>query len=242
MDSRNIFNCSEPFLILMKIFGLFPLTLNKKRRFRTTAIDVFSTVCAILVFICLGTVSFMDIFSFKIGSIILEKAWSFICKLAVFLQFLTMAYQLWKCQEVATILTSLHKVDAKVFKILSKRGIHKFYFQLMKVSVTPNLRKHQTTMFAITFFVMSVSFSTTFLIPLYHFFSSYSILPIASLTFVYLFFYMEIFVLQFTFSCFLVKVRFEFLNSILRLVSNLFCWESNNNERFQKILQKLLPM
>lgn len=115
MDTKNVYNSSKPFLTLLKFFGLFPLTLNKKQIWETTALDVFSTVFAVFAFICLGAISLMDVFSYDIGSKILATAWSFTYKIAIFLQLLLMSYQLWKRKELASVLTSLHNVDAKVF-------------------------------------------------------------------------------------------------------------------------------
>lgn len=121
MDTKNVFTNSKPFLMFLKIFGLFPLTLNKKNLWKTTALDVVSTCIAILIFMCLGSISFMDIISYDVGSKILGQAWSVTYKLAIFLQFLLISYQLYKCREIASILTSIYNIDAKVLLVENRK-------------------------------------------------------------------------------------------------------------------------
>lgn len=120
MDAKNVFTCSQPFLTFVKIFGLFPLTLNRNQTWKTTILDFINTLIAISIFFGFGSLCFMDVFSYEIGSNILEKAWSLTYKLGIFLQLMLICYQLWKRKKLASVLTTLHIVDAKVSKMKIK--------------------------------------------------------------------------------------------------------------------------
>lgn len=89
------------------------------------------------------------------------------------------------------------------------------HFQLRKLSLQPNQKSHKLAMIGIAAFVLVGSLASTLFIPLYQFFAAYSVMPIVSITFSYIQLYMDIFMLQFTFACFLVQVRFKHLASAL---------------------------
>lgn len=116
MGSGNIFSCTRPFLVFLKVFGFFPLTLNNKNEFKAKASDVAITFCAIAFIVWLDAVSASSIFVFDIESQIIQKIWTYTGTLSAFLQFFMILYQLWKCKEVARVITSLHKIDLKVIK------------------------------------------------------------------------------------------------------------------------------
>lgn len=117
MGSENIFKCANPFLAFMKFFGLFPKTLNAKNKFETKARDVAIIFCVIVFIVGLETCSLFEFFIYDIGSEILRKVWTFTEILAVILHLLLVSHQLWKCNEVAKIITSIHEIDLKVIQL-----------------------------------------------------------------------------------------------------------------------------
>lgn len=114
MSSENIFTCTNPFLVFLKLFGLFPFTLNKKNEFKTKASDFAITFFVVTTCVCLDIFSMTEFFIYEIGSEILKKVWIFTSALSAVLHFLLFVHQLRKCREISSIITSLHKVDLKV--------------------------------------------------------------------------------------------------------------------------------
>lgn len=64
--------------------------------------------------------------------------------------------------------------------------------------------------------VSVATFFVGFFMPAWHYYNTNLNLPIATFLMAIIYFYMEIFVLQFTFGCLMIKKRFEVLGVHLR--------------------------
>lgn len=87
---------------------------------------------------------------------------------------------------------------------------------MKRLSMTFNLQKDRNVMIGIVASVTVATFFIAFVSPAWHYYKININVPVATYLMALIYFYMEIFVLQFFFGCLLIKKRFEMLGGHLR--------------------------
>lgn len=129
---ENIFTSAKPFLVVSKLFGFIPMTVNKNPRnsfVKTAWIDIVASCCcfALLCFFSFDTFLNHRLLSSSNSSFLLT-AWDIIRKAELLSYFFLFLYQVHRRKRIEEFLTKIYEYDEKVRKIKSLRILKTSFF------------------------------------------------------------------------------------------------------------------
>lgn len=113
---ENVFTASQPFLVLLKAFGLFPISFKasngKKQKIKLW--DFLVPICSLNALICMTCANFLHFKSVESESAILTNSYHF-AMIGGFASILLMTcYQWCKYKSALKFLATINKFDSKV--------------------------------------------------------------------------------------------------------------------------------
>lgn len=114
MSVKNIFSSATPFLIFLKVLGLFPLKFSAFKSFNIDVIGILATFSTIIVFVIVLGCQLTNLNTLKSSSKILRNVWNIVSVNGLILQAFMIIYQLCKIKTVSSILIAIDDIDLKV--------------------------------------------------------------------------------------------------------------------------------
>lgn len=114
---ENIFTTSKQFLLLMKVFGLFPLTVEgpiDKGNYKIKQCDRFICYCMLVLWFFVIAANFLYFELVESPSIVIRNTYNISLLIGVFSLLVMMCYQWWKCEAIVKLLKCIHNFDLKV--------------------------------------------------------------------------------------------------------------------------------
>lgn len=117
---ENIFTTIEPFCIVMKMFGIFPISFDGpayKGVFKTTFCDALATIISLCLLLLIIIANMLYDESVLTSSLMLTKAFSFLIRTELFSMILMFAYQIYFRKSIVEFIKWINIFDQKVNQI-----------------------------------------------------------------------------------------------------------------------------
>lgn len=114
---ENIFTAAKPFLVLLKLFGVFPMTFKgaiRKGYFETTIKDHFYSLCTFGVWLFLIVLNGLYYTSFETSSFMMRNVYKFSLTIGFLSAFIMASYQRCKLSNISKFLSTVKDYDTKV--------------------------------------------------------------------------------------------------------------------------------
>jgi hypothetical protein len=219
----NFYTASKPFLTLLRFLGLFPLSFVGPTSHGVLKSNLLDVMIALLWFSSLFCNAFLIIsMNFNVyegNSKVLPKAWSVVTVVELSLSIFLFSYQLKQRENIVRFLSVIHKCDEKVSCGVFESDNHQTSctFQAKALNIKTNFKAQKRL--GIAFITVGCTVGLlSFAIRSLFFHFSQRISPIdirTTISYSYMNFFRNFYMMQFMFAVSSVKTRFQDLNETL---------------------------
>lgn len=119
---NDVYSSSLPFVLLMKLFGLFPLHIFKNQMRKRSFLQTLKSFT--FVFACFFIILFVIFINIRreridiSNSTVLPKAWEFVLAFELWFLFIAFLFQQTQIQSIDNFMELLENYDQKVFNFI----------------------------------------------------------------------------------------------------------------------------
>lgn len=158
---NDVYSSSLPFVLLMKLFGLFPLHIFKNQMRKRSLLQTLKSF--IFVFACFFIILFVIFINIRreridiSNSSVLPKAWEFVLSFELWFLFIAFLFQHTQIQSIDNFMELLENYDQKVFNFILLNTLTN---NLIAITPTSYLQA-ETILQLISCFILGESFTAS---------------------------------------------------------------------------------
>lgn len=208
----NIFHCVQPFVRLLKVFGLFPVTFNVNDKVKTNKLKVIDFLAfAVILFILSSS------FTLILKSGLMRNLWNVALMVDCASILIMVLHQWYKRHSLKEFIDNLSVFDEKViYQASSTTSSNCFYFQTKHFRMKLDFKRQRNIIVMLSTFVLLITILETVGIPTAYYLLGHLRFDFLVPSFGFVQSFMVLFMLQFIFASLALRQRFKQLNDYLR--------------------------